>query len=127
MKEELQNQLVEQVGDIAEMTKEGIMKAVEVIQEQCPLLVNEILTWHFVQSLILFALGMFLLASFWLYAKKMWRYTIEKENEFWIVCVYITITQNLIGVVFVFTNLTWLKIAIAPRLFLMEYISTLIK
>lgn len=132
MKEQLQEQILKQVGDVAEMTKEGIMKAVEVMQEQCPLLVEELLVWKMAMSLIFFVAFSLLTALAFFGITKTWKEA-SKEGGFWdmngdnfgtSLAVTVLLSLPWIGV---FANLTWLKIWIAPRLFLLEYVSDLIK
>lgn len=130
MKEELQGKLLEQVGEIAEMTKEGLMKAVEIIQEQCPLLVEEILAWHFTISLLNFMVGPAILIVYFIFIKKMVagnNRSYEKGADdwgfLWIIPIVMTPIISIVGML---NHLAWLKIWIAPRLFLMEYISKLI-
>lgn len=134
MKEEIQSKIMEQIGDVAEMTKEGIMKAVEVMQEQCPLLVDELLRWEFAISLIIMSSFVAVGLLIALVAARLWKWARERESivrcadgDSYIFPIIFSIISPIAICVGVTTNLTWLKIWIAPRLFLLEYISELVK
>jgi hypothetical protein len=129
MKEAIQTKILEQLGDVAELGKQGIMKAVEVMQEQCPLLVEELLKWHMTVSLILFVVGVVILVTYAASIKKIYTALDKKccsaDTVGWTSVT--SIVSLVIGIGLVTTNLTWLKIWIAPRLFLLEYVSELVK
>lgn len=127
MNEEIKSEILEHVGDVAAMTKEGIMKAVEVMQEQAPELVREVLAWHFCKSLLLFVAGIVaigLLVVAVKSTKKNWATIYRADGE--IFCFMGCGILLGIGIGMVTTNITWLQIWIAPRLFLLEYVSDLI-
>jgi hypothetical protein len=130
MNEAIKTKLLEQFSNVAEITKEGVMKAVEVVQEQCPMLVEELLRWEFAISLINCLCGVGVLCGYHLYRKPWWKEV--KEDSFNDPDVFTpffiaSFVHNIFGFLLVALNLTWLKIWIAPRLFLLEYISDLIK
>ena len=131
MKQEIQNELLEQVGEVAEMTKEGLMVVVEVLQEQCPILVEEILRWFFIYNLLIFIVGfgvvLYLLRKLPKWIPTMvtaWEdnSTMSKEDFLWIPMIVL----SLIGIPLMCTHWEWLQIWVAPRLFLLEYIGKLL-
>ena len=123
MNEEIQTKILEQVGDVTEITKQGLMKAAEIMQEQCPLLVEELLRYTAITSGIRFCFfSVASMATFFI----VWQALKRKTDAGWfapLIAAELTVLP-LVGVV---TSLAWLKIWIAPRLFLLEYISDLIK
>ncbi len=119
MNESLQNQLVL----IIDQTKDGLAKAVEVLCEQFPLLVREVLWWEGVHSFVYFLFFVVVTVLCFLLYKPLARFGRETiyKGESCVLRVCVALTQ--ITLVFaVFYNLTWLKCMIAPRLFLIEYI-----
>ncbi|KKL77173.1 hypothetical protein LCGC14_2037590 [marine sediment metagenome] len=115
--------------------KENIGAAVDVLMEQSPLVVQEILRWHFAISFICFLFGIVLFVasivttikvfkflSIWLKKKvETDRYADEDIRFFALAFLFIVIPSCAI----MYSNLAWLKILIAPRLFLIEYVANL--
>ena len=122
----MNKELLAQILPIAEKTKEGILKGIEIAQQQMPDLINQVLAWNFIISLLgcLFGLICFILM---VWVCKKWLFTTEWLNETNAgsgVAGLFLITISL----FIFIlNHTWIKILVAPKLFLIEYISNLIK
>lgn len=126
MNEELLKQLV----PIMEITKNGVIKAVDIIQEQAPILVKEILAWEFASSLITFLIGVILCLSFIPMVKNTSKWFREDDGDPTPRCVLsfiYWIIAPLIGIPCILFAWDWLKILIAPRLFLIEYVANLIK
>ena len=113
-------------------------KAVDMVIEQTPILVQEILHWYFAYNLIICItsiLGIGLII--WLNVKQYnW---VKKQSELpskqqsevyncWTDGVFISNIFQIIPIGFMASmiNLTWLKIIIAPRLWLIEYAANLI-
>ena len=126
MDEELKTQII----PIIESTKEGLAKAVDFLCEQSPILVKEILWWHGVSN------GLLCIASvvlFWILYRQR-RKALATFNKAWendeplinlgIIFGY---CGPLVALPFVFiSSLTWLKILIAPRLFLLVFMKNAI-
>ena len=125
MNEELLKQLI----PIAEVTKEGILKGVEIAQQQVPELINQILVWCFIKSLFSFIIGVCCLVSLiWLFrlAPKWWKeanYNPTFKTIFSIMWGIIGTIGGIIGI----TDWIWIKILVAPKLFLVDYLTNLIK
>ena len=128
MNEALQSKL----SEILELGKQGIFQAADMIKEQMPDLCGQILRYEFIRSLGTTILGIVLFfvclkLSFWFYVK-------AKETEWHHTTYSVLGVYSAIGGVALFVvNIiqiyqhAWLKILLAPRLFLVEYISNLIK
>ncbi len=129
MDEEIKAQII----PIIEGTKEGLAKAVDFLCEQSPILVKEILWWHGIRSAMWFAV---LLAAFLVgiyYSRKflLWVAAVDCKKECpttkgCLFCPSLCFLFHVViyggGATILFTNLTWLKILVAPRLFLLEFL-----
>lgn len=112
--------------DTINTTKAGVSQGLDFAQKQIPDVIEQLLMWKFTESLISFIMGIsLLLGSVWsmIYAFKKFKsgnWDLEASP-----LGMILILPFLIS--FVYIDLTWLKIWIAPKLFLLEYVAKLIK
>ncbi len=126
----LEQQLMEYLPD-PNTVKANIGAVVDKLQEQAPLLVQEILRWSFAKNATLLICTIVVL-YFICTRKKMWNYLWEDlKDDFTPIGFFGSIFMiAVIGVSFVSgisCFLTCIQIWIAPRLFLLEYISHLFK
>ncbi len=136
----MKKELIEQIVPIIETTKEGLMKVVETLQERCPLLINEILWWNGLRYGFWCLIGALMLVIYWFLFKRYWE-KLRSDAVIWfgspcggeskggaVVVPFIIggLICNLCGPVMFFANLTWIKILIAPRLYLLEYVGDLL-
>lgn len=104
-------------------------KASEFLIEQTPLVVIEMLNWYFAYYLIMFILSIAVLYTAWFTIFKIGKKiaaSFKSEPEWG----YVFSTVGgviLIGVSITMINLQWLKIWIAPKLFLIEKLAELTK
>ena len=121
--------ILKELTGLVELTKTGIIKAVEVLQVQAPELIKQIMAWEFATHLIGFILGILILIStiLWLrYSIKKWRNAVG--YHMWEMgCILPVGIGLIISIGVMSNNITWLKILIAPKLFLIEYFTALIK
>lgn len=119
---------------------EGIQKTgtelVDALYQQAPEVVEQLLLWHGIESFIhciaailvfVFPFIHYRVASH-LYQKlgvKDWR----DESGFWIPTVVsgVVVFSFVISGFFIFMNLKWLKIWLAPKVYLLEYLADLVK
>ena len=133
---------------IINKTTAGIDSATTFLSEQIPDVVQQLLLWHFTYNLILFVSGVALLITtgviLYKYGGK-GRELTEEERKYTRNTHKSTITHDEDGIIdprilatgFItfailmisssLINLTWLKIWLAPKIFLIEYAATLIK
>lgn len=115
-----------------EASNNVVDKAVDTVMEQTPLLVDEVLRWYFTYNLITFLFAIVLLPLAFVVTGKI------LESEWWKKSdtfygdptpMFTVIVMNLLVFVIFLTqfNLQWLKIWVAPRLWLIEYTATLVK
>lgn len=129
---------VQKVGDVLadkllkamDATGNAVDKAVDFVMEQTPLLVQEVLHWYFAYYLIMFILGFVVVGAlaYLTYRTNKWIKS-KKDDDYMVAWLPIGVI-NLIGIVVAcdsLFNLTWLKIYIAPRLWLIEYTTQLVK
>lgn len=126
MNKELEAQLI----PILETTNEGLAAAVELLKEQAPLLVNELLRWTAIYSFAWWFLGVFILIATLSTRSRMYQLAkvydskIEAlDAEIRVVTCGIQAILIVIGLGLSLGNFTWLKVLVAPRLVLLEYIT----
>ncbi len=109
--------------------KENIGAAVDMLQEQAPLLVKELMRWHFCQSLILFLVGMAISIVAIIVTKIVYKAVAryDKKDEYFRFGCLSLLFFLIPSSIMMCQNVIWLKIWIAPRLFLMEYITNIFK
>lgn len=106
------------------------------VTEQIPLLVKEIIRWGLAEKAIYCSIGIILLSLGiilfrYLHTHRSWlRQALNSYNEdvpAMSLCI-LTLAANLVGALIFFINLhDFIKILVAPRLYLIEYLSQLVK
>ena len=132
--------------NIINKTTAGIDSATTFLSEQIPDVVQQLLLWHFTYNLVLFISGVVLLivtgVVLYKYGGK-GRELTQEERRYSKYVSTIThdedgnagpqllatgfVTFAILMVSSTLINLTWLKIWLAPKIFLIEYTATLIK
>lgn len=142
MKEELQNTLLESI----DLVKEWAQKGGEFVAEQTPLVIQELLLYNFWWHLIWWTIGVIgLLALCYTFKcglkwvkktheeavefNKNIKYSYDKKSEDVTGEFMFVIIAHLTGLSIVLPmiicNFTWLKIWLAPRLYILEYVGEL--
>ena len=119
---------------------EGIQKTgtelIDALYEQAPEVVSQLLLWHGIESLLMCLIGFaFLTVPFWLYKIGRAIYInleVAKEHDqftFWFPASLVGVICSVLFLMAGFQkcNLTWLKIYIAPKVYLLEYLANFIK
>lgn len=134
MNEVLQTKL----SEILEMGKMGVLQAADMLKEQVPDLVAQILRWEFVMSLGWWLIGIMCMVISYKCIKRI-LVTVKKEQErsghYYTDSSTTKVTiSSIIGVITLvagignfFSSYDWLQILVAPKLFLVQYITRLIK
>ena len=99
--------------------------------EQTPIYIQELLAWNFWHSFLFFSIGVGMLIALGFCIKKI----TTSGGEFWedenvpvaVPVVLGTIICLIVGPILTFNNIDWLKIKIAPRVWLVEYVADKIK
>lgn len=111
-------------------------KLVDFLYEQAPEVIAQLLLWHGVESFVIFILyfaifvgGVYGNVKGILFLKKTIGDDWKENPAFWMPTAFGTIIGQIImlAVISDNMNLTWLKIWIAPKVYLLEYIANLTK
>lgn len=118
----MNDQLKDELASIISLLKEQLENGMTFVGEQLPDIVNQLLLWYTVKSLIFFSIGLLVLVvscGFFLKAYKEYRNRLYDDS----VC------RAAVGCFFLFfaglimcSNLGWLQIELAPKLYLLEYL-----
>ncbi|MBN4658406.1 hypothetical protein H3284_21090 [Escherichia coli] len=130
--------------ELLQKASNGIDAAVSFSQAQIPDVVHQLLIWSFVHSALFQVAGLLLLIA----AIKLPSFarTARNNSERWtsfdgrpndghfissvyydICTVFVPIFGSIMGVLIIAFNFEWLKILLAPKLFLIEYAASLVK
>ena len=130
MNEQAENVLAE----LMQRLLNGIDATAEFSQQQIPEILEQLLLWRFSSSAISFIFGLFLASlTTCLLIKKVIPIAKKEMNKPWLerneVCNFVLpfLCICLYVMSFCFISFTWIKIWIAPKLFLLEYGASLIK
>ena len=145
--------LINRSVDAAESVAGGISQATgdatAFLVAEIPDVIQQLLVWHAIESLVWFLSGLLLLASPWLvywrwggrgeptgetdykgeamYRETLTHYrdgTVHFDAVFGLVLAGAVTT--LVGLLLILSNLDWLKILVAPKLYLLEYARVLV-
>lgn len=120
MNEKLLNELL----PIVEKTKEGILKAIEMLQVQFPDLIKQIYAWETTVSIIGIVIGLLLIIIPSFFVKRINQ--IDKDNRD-TVFKAIYILSWIISIPFIIPNIMKIvQIIVAPKLYLINYIPLLL-
>lgn len=142
MNDQLQNALVE----IINKASSGIDTSISFLSAELPDVVNQVLIWHSLKSAIMF---LFFAACAVIAIRSAVKYEVERgvkalrdaydRGESWIRTRYgteersakygklIRLLASFILSLIALSNITWLQILVAPKLYLIEYAATLVK
>lgn len=132
-------ELKEQANQMLLSMLKGVEKAAEFATAEIPLVVQELLRWHFVKSLMIFLVLLTIICVLLTGTYKLhkWLQTpfneyrnnmSQHDMEFVYPLVILFGGGAFVGlVVALFKTLDWLQILIAPRLYLLEYAAGLVK
>lgn len=121
--------ILKELTGLVELTKTGAVKAIEILQVQAPELIKQIMAWEFAVSLAHFMIGVISFLSLVFLVRKAPKWWKDADCEPTIK-TFGSIVWGITGVLIGFasiSNVIWLKILIAPKLFLIEYFTALIK
>lgn len=128
MNEKLQNQLAEVIKKAVEAGE----NVVDFAQKQVPDVVEQLLKWKMAEALFFSVLGMALIAisvrAAVIVLKESKRPFNDRADEVIAIATACGIVSGIVGIiVFAFNFLTVIQVAVAPKIFLLEYAAKLIK
>ena len=130
MNDEVVNKADDVLASLLEKTVGAVERGADWLAGEIPDVVNQLLAWHFWQSCILAFIFLILCVAVVIGYIKLWKLV---ENEFDPSIIRIgdgvvaTMLLCFLGSSCILTALNALKIAIAPKLYLLEYASSLVK
>ena len=145
VKEVANNDVLKQaVAKIIEKSLQGIDTATSFLSAQLPDVIHQLLMWKAVSSFIIWCTSIFLIISTLILAKaiKNAEENLDtKKSVFWLdkgyskgdvtfigfMSIVYCIVADIIGLAMFICNWTWLKIWIAPKIYLIEYAASLVK
>lgn len=110
--------------------KGGLSEVVEILQREAPLLVQELINYNIVYHLGFQIVTLFIVVVCWCCVKKVsWCWAVENYDESdglsVFVGIVIPIAAAVTSIAAFSCHFYWIKPLIAPRLFLLEYLSNL--
>ena len=127
MNETLQKALTE----LVEKSMEGMNSTVNFLQAEIPEVLKQLLMWHGVSNFIYFILGIFMAICLIILDVIIIRKGIKDrwDDELWMIATIGGAILNviIISISSILINMQWLQIWIAPKVWLIEYASKLIK
>jgi hypothetical protein len=125
MNEELQNAITSLISGVLSSAD----KAGDFLAGELPVYLAQLITWYGVYNFILFITGLvlFIVPAIVDYKIGKRMLGLWSDDDFWSCYVIAGSIVRLFvySFPFVFMNLTWLKIWIAPKVWLLEYMATL--
>lgn len=135
MNEETTNVLDQALANVLIQASEGIEKASEFVLAEIPDVAAQALLWYGTYHFLMFLLGLALIPGFYQVYKKIYLFVKSIDDEEHRVLAYIIC--GMVGGILVIPlsvlycldliNLTWLKIWIAPKLWMIEYAASIVK
>ena len=130
MKEELKDALQDKTLNIINWLEGAIKTSTDFASEQIPLFIQELLHYNFVMSLSWFILGIVGVITMVIGAILLIKWANKNFHVRDDACYFGLIFLSLGFVcssLMVFNNLDWIKIKLAPRVYLMEYVKENLK
>ncbi len=118
--------LQSKLSSILDWVEQTAKSAEQFAVEQTPLYIQELLAWNFWSSLFFFIIG----AAFWVLALSRvkfvssYDYVKDPLPAVAIMSIITLIVGPLVGSVVIGSNLEWLQIWVAPRVWLVEYVAS---
>lgn len=116
-------------GKVVDIGIDAGEKAVTLLSAEIPDVIKQLLFWKFTESILHFLLAIFLLVVYFVLEKRTFSECKKLQNEdAWMLYFFPgSIVRVVLGtVIFCLFNLTWIKIWIAPKVYLIEYVSNLL-
>ena len=128
MNEQLQNALIEIIGKV----NSGVDASVSFLSAEIPEVIHQLLLWYAVKSAITSIVAVGLCVVWFLAEKFILKKLQEHKVEFFEIIVFYGVIGSLVrtiplAIICVMVNLDWMKIWIAPKIWLIEYASNLAK
>ena len=130
----MNDQLQKVLADIITRVTSGADAAIQFGKEQIPEVLKQLLIWNFTFSFLIWFSATAIIIGYvvWMLTKFRWwqanksKTTVSQDNTYGLITSLGGIATFIMIFVF-WCNLDWLKIWVAPKLYLLEYAASLIK
>lgn len=130
----MNDQLQKVLADIITRVTSGADAAIQFGKEQIPEVLKQLLIWNFTFSFLIWFSATAIIVGYiiWMLTKFRWWFKNQRNTttEQDAAITTVTIIWGIITFIMIFVfwcNLDWLKIWVAPKLYLLEYAASLIK
>lgn len=130
----MNDQLQKVLADIITRVTSGADAAIQFGKEQIPEVLKQLLIWNFTFSFLIWFSATAVIVGYiiWMLTKFRWWFKNQRSTTTELDAAVISITGiwGFISFIMIFVfwcNLDWLKIWVAPKLYLLEYAASLIK
>lgn len=130
----MNDQLQKVLADIITRVTSGADAAIQFGKEQIPEVLKQLLIWNFTFSFLIWFSATAVIVGYiiWMLTKFRWWFKNQKSTttEQDAAVITITVIWGFVSFIMIFVfwcNLDWLKIWVAPKLYLLEYAASLIK
>lgn len=123
----MDNELQKALAQILNKTVSAAEAGVAFLQKELPEVIQQLLVWKAVESAIYFLTALVVL-WFCLYAiRKMWAYSKTDSGRGSEALMFFPGVATGLSVLAMIQHIDWLKILIAPKLYLIEFAASLVK
>lgn len=112
----------------------GADAVIQFGSEQLPEVLKQLLIWNFTYSLLLWVISLSILIGYLWWMSVKWKWWMKNKattststDNFYSIITFIWSILAFLSLIMFFSNLDWLKIWVAPKLYLLEYAASLIK
>lgn len=130
----MNDQLQKVLADIITRVTSGADAAIQFGKEQIPEVLKQLLIWNFTFSFLIWFSATAIIVGYiiWMLTKFRWWFKNQRNTttEQDAAVTILTVIWGIITFIMIFVfwcNLDWLKIWVAPKLYLLEYAASLIK
>lgn len=130
----MNDQLQKVLADIITRVTSGADAAIQFGKEQIPEVLKQLLIWNFTFSFLIWFSATAIIIGYiiWMLTKFKWWFKNQRTTttEQDAAVTVLTVIWGFISFIMIFVfwcNLDWLKIWVAPKLYLLEYAASLIK
>jgi hypothetical protein len=130
----MNDQLQKVLADIITRVTSGADAAIQFGKEQIPEVLKQLLIWNFTFSFLIWFSATAIIVGYviWMLTKFRWWFKNQRSTttEQDTAVTALTVIWGIITFIMIFVfwcNLDWLKIWVAPKLYLLEYAASLIK
>ena len=127
----MNEQAQQALAELLQKAVNGVDSITTFSQAQLPEVINQLLIWNLVSSLLTQVGCIAYLISFSLVTKRAYQYYKDNKKDDLIIFaamgLFIAWMSAVVAITAFFDNFAWIKIWLAPKLYLLEYASQLLK